>query len=100
MNLKRVWEHVKTMVEDHLQVFEHTDFIFFKNFDERDKEVDKMRWSIFRECIIYMIGDPRVITPCAFFAMITRYLERTGDNACKITEKVHYMDTGDQIEII
>jgi phosphate transport system protein len=46
-----------------------------------------------------MIEDPRVITSCAFFAMIARFLERTGDKACKIAEKVHYMVTGEHIEI-
>jgi phosphate transport system protein len=99
VNLQHMWEHVKTMVEDALQAFEQADISFFKNFEERDTEVDKMRWSIFRECLTYMMEDPRVITPCAFFAMIARFLERTGDNACKIAEKVHYMVTGEHIEI-
>jgi len=31
--------------------------------------------------------------------MIARYLERCGDHACKIAEKVHYMVTGEHIEI-
>jgi phosphate transport system protein len=46
-----------------------------------------------------MMEDPKVITPCLFFAMIARYLERCGDNTCKIAEKVHYMVTGEHIEI-
>jgi phosphate transport system protein len=58
-----------------------------------------MRWSVFRESITYMMEDPKVITPCLFFAMIARYLERCGDNTCKIAEKVHYMVTGEHIEI-
>jgi phosphate transport system protein len=99
VNLQHMWEHVKTMVEDALKAFEQADISFFKDFEDRDTEVDKMRWSIFRECITYMMEDPRVITPCAFFAMIARFLERTGDNACKIAEKVHYMVTGNHIEI-
>jgi phosphate transport system protein len=99
VNLQHMWEHVKIMVEDALKAFEDAEISYFKDFEERDTEVDKMRWSIFRECITYMMEDPRVITPCAFFAMIARFLERTGDNACKIAEKVHYMVTGEHIEI-
>jgi ABC-type phosphate transport system substrate-binding protein len=33
------------------------------------------------------------------YIMIARYLERCGDHACKIAEKVHYMVTGERIEI-
>ena len=46
-----------------------------------------------------MMENPRTITPCSFFAMIARYLERCGDHACRIAEKVHYMVTGEHKEI-
>jgi phosphate transport system protein len=46
-----------------------------------------------------MMEDSKTITPCAFFMMIARYLERCADHACKIAEKVHYMVTGEHIEI-
>ena len=99
VNLQHMWEHVKTMVEDALKAFEESDIDPLKDFEARDNEVDEMRWSIFRECITYMMEDPRIITACAFFTMIARFLERTGDNACKIAEKVHYMVTGEHKEI-
>jgi phosphate transport system protein len=31
--------------------------------------------------------------------MVARYLERCGDHACKMAEKIHYMVTGQHIEI-
>ena len=31
--------------------------------------------------------------------MVSRYLERCGDHACKIAEKIYYMVTGEHIEI-
>jgi phosphate transport system protein len=99
VNLQHMWDHVKTMVEDALQAFDQADIKLIQNFSKRDDEVDEMRWSIFRECLTYMMEDPRVITPCSFFGMIARFLERCGDNACKIAEKVHYMVTGEHIEI-
>lgn len=99
INLKNMWEHVSTMAKDSFKAFEESDINYIENFGERDNEVDEMRWSIFRESITYIIEDPKVITPCLFFAMIARYLERCGDNTCKIAEKVHYMVTGEHIEI-
>ncbi len=99
VNLKHMWEHVNTLVTDALKAFKNSDIKYIKGFKERDDEVDEMRWSIFRECITYMIEDPKLITICAHFMMIARYLERCGDHACKIAEKVHYMVTGEHIEI-
>lgn len=99
INLKNMWEHVSTMAKDSFKAFEESDINYIENFGERDNEVDEMRWSIFRESITYIMEDPKVITPCLFFAMIARYLERCGDNTCKIAEKVYYMVTGEHIEI-
>ncbi|MFW9946731.1 MAG: phosphate uptake regulator PhoU [Candidatus Odinarchaeota archaeon] len=70
-----------------------------EHFTSRDDEIDEMRWSIFRECITYMMEEPKTITLCIFLMMIARYLERCGDHACKIAEKVYYMVTGNHIEI-
>lgn len=99
INLQHMWEHVEIMVKDALRAFEESDIKYIQDFEERDDEIDEMRWSIFRECISYMMENPRTITSCSFFAMIARYLERCGDHACKIAEKVHYMVTGEHKEI-
>lgn len=99
VNLRHIYEHVQSMIEDALLAFEKMDISLIQNFEERDDEVDKLRWSIFRECLTYMIEDPKFITECAHYMMFARYLERCGDHACKIAEKVHYMVTGKHIEI-
>jgi len=87
------------MIDDALKAFETEDISLIKDFEERDDTLDALRWSIFRECITYMMENPSTITGCAHYMMIARYLERCGDHACKIAEKVHYMVTGEHIEI-
>ena len=99
VNLQHMWEHVESMVIDALKAFKESDIKYFQDFQKRDDEIDEMRWSIFRESISYMLEDPKTITACAHFIMIARYLERCADNACKIAEKIHYMVTGNHIEI-
>ena len=94
-----MWEHVKPMIVDAIDSFDESKIEKIKDFEERDDEIDQMRWSIFRESISYMIEDPRNINISAHIIMISRYLERCGDHACKIAEKVHYMVTGNHIEI-
>jgi len=92
-------ETVCKMIDDALKAFETEDMSLIKDFEERDDTLDALRWSIFRECITYMMENPSTITRCAHYMMIARYLERCGDHACKIAEKVHYMVTGERIEI-
>lgn len=62
-------------------------------------QVDALRHSIFREGITYMMEDPKNIPRCTHYIMVARYLERCGDHACKIAENVHYMETGERVEI-
>jgi len=92
-------EMVCKMIDDALKAFETEDISLIKDFEERDDTLDALRWSIFRECITYMMEDPKNITRCAHYVMIARYLERCGDHVCKIAEKIHYMVTGERIEI-
>ncbi|MBN1215098.1 MAG: phosphate signaling complex protein PhoU [Candidatus Lokiarchaeota archaeon] len=99
VNLRHIWEHVHSLVQDALESFDKGDIKIIDDFTSRDDEIDKLRWSIFRECVSYMMEDPKNISICAHYQMIARYLERCGDHACKIAEKVYYMVTGKHIEI-
>ena len=87
------------MIEDALKAFETEDLSLIQDFVERDDSLDALRYSIFRECVTYMMEDPKNIKRCAHYIMIARYLERCGDHACKIAEKIHFMVTGERIEI-
>jgi len=99
VNLIHMWEHVQYMISKALEAFDKGEIEQIKDFEDRDDEVDKLRWAIFRECITYMMENPKFITPYAHYLMIARYLERCGDHACKMAEKIHYMVTGEHIEI-
>ena len=99
LGIQHLWEHVKPMIEDALYAFDNADLSKIKDFETRDNEIDQMRWGIFRESVSFMMENPKNITICAHIIMIARYLERCGDHACKIAEKVHYMVTGEHIEI-
>ena len=87
------------MIDDALISFEKEDLNFIDKFSDRDDSVDELRYSIFRECLTYMMEDSKNITPCTNYVMVARYLERCADHAVKIAEKIHYMVTGEHIEI-
>ncbi|NMA09542.1 MAG: phosphate signaling complex protein PhoU [Methanomicrobiales archaeon] len=99
VNLPHMGEIVDGMITDVMVAFEREDLSVIADIQSREEVVDALRYSIFRECLTYMMEDPKNITRCTNYVMIARYLERCGDHACKIAEKVHYMVTGDRIEI-
>lgn len=65
-------------------------------FDLEDR-VDSLYDEIFREVITYMMEDPKKITPGINYMLVARYLERIGDHACNISERVIYMVTGKRV---
>ena len=99
LGITHMWEHAKSLIVDAMESFDKSEITKLKDFEERDNEIDQMRWSIFRESVSYMMENPANITICAHIIMVARYLERCGDHACKMSEKIHYMITGEHIEI-
>lgn len=61
-----------------------------------DDEVDALYDQVFRECLTYMLEEPRNVTQCTQYILVARHLERVGDNAGKIAEKTIYMVTGER----
>lgn len=57
----------------------------------RDKEVDEMYNSLFRELLTYMMGDPRTIGNSAHLLFTAKNLERIGDHASNIAEVTHFI---------
>lgn len=99
VSLPHMAELVTSMINDALYAFETGDISRFNDFIDRETTVDELRYSIFRECLTYMMEDPSVITRCTYYIIIARYLERCGDHACKMAEKIVYMATGERVEI-
>jgi phosphate transport system protein len=87
------------MIETALSSFTSGDLSMTEGLGTRDDEVDALNHSIFRECITYMLEDPRTITQCTRYVMVARYLERSADHACTIAEATVFMQTGERVEI-
>jgi phosphate transport system protein len=99
ISIPHMAEIVCGMIDDVLTAFVKEDISTIQSLEERESIVDELRYSIFRECLSYMMEDNKNITQGAQYMMVSRYLERCGDHACKIAEKIYYMVTGKHIEI-
>ena len=92
-------ELVQGMIQDAFNAFKTCEISLIKGFTERDNDVDSLRYSIFRECVSYMMENPANITICTHYIMVARYLERCGDHACDMAAEIYYMGTGERIEL-
>jgi phosphate transport system protein len=61
----------------------------------RDREVDQMYNSLFRELVTHMMEDPRNISAAMHLHFIAKNIERVGDHATSIAEQVIYLATGE-----
>jgi phosphate transport system protein len=99
MSIPHMAELTMDMIDDAIKAYDTESIGLIADFSARDDTIDALRHSIFREGITYMMEDPKTITRCTHYIMVARYLERCADHACKIAENVHYMQTGERIEI-
>jgi phosphate transport system protein len=99
MSIPHMADLVVEMIDDAIKAYETDSIGLITDFSARDDTIDALRHSIFREGITYMMEDPKTISRCTNYILVARYLERCADHSCKIAENVHYMQTGERIEI-
>jgi phosphate transport system protein len=63
----------------------------------RDPDVDEYYNQLFRELLTYILEDPKLTGVCIDLMFVAKNLERIGDHATNIAEKIHYMVYGDQL---
>jgi len=60
----------------------------------RDEELDEMYANLFRVFLTYMMEDPRNIGACTHLLFMAKNIERIGDHATNIAEKVYFLVHG------
>lgn len=94
IDVPRMAEVVQGMLRDGLDAFVRRDTGLAERMAARDDEVDHLYGQVFRELLTYMIEDPRSIQRATHLLMVAQALERMGDHATNIAERVIYMVTG------
>lgn len=84
------------MLQEAIEAYQSLDAPKARAVFPQDELVDALYDQIFREAITFMVEDPRTISTAAHYILVARHLERVGDNANKIAEKVLYMITGER----
>ena len=97
VELRHMSASVAGMIHDALDAFARQDALHAAQIVRSDKEVDREWKGSLRHIITYMIEDPRTISHSIDLIFIARALERIGDHAKNMAERVIYMVRGDDV---
>ena len=92
--IKTLGTHVSHMVRDAMNAFARLDVEAALETVKEDELVDEEYEAITRQCITFMMEDPRSIKRVMNVTWAARSLERIGDHAKNICEYVIYMVQG------
>ena len=95
--LKTLGNHVSHMLRDAMNAFARLDVDEAMDVVREDERVDEEYEAIQRQCVTYMMEDPRSIKRVMNVTWSARSLERIGDHAKNICEYVIYMVQGKDV---
>lgn len=94
-SIGRMARTVVQRLREALDAYIARDIVVAHDIRDRDRDVDQMYNSLFRELLTHMLEDPRNITAAMHLHFIAKNIERVGDHATAIAEQVIYLATGD-----
>jgi phosphate transport system protein len=95
--IKHIGRLVADMVHETLDAFARLDADAAINIAKKDRLIDEEYDAIQRQCITFMMEDPRAIRRAIDVLWVTRAIERIGDHAKNICEYVIYMVHGKDV---
>jgi phosphate transport system protein len=97
IDLPRMAGHAQKMLKEALDAFVNDDTKLAMKVCADDKFIDDLTVQIYRELLTYMMENPLTIARATKISFLSKYLERIGDHATNIAEKVVYMVEGRDI---
>lgn len=98
--IEALGRHVREMVREALDAFARMDVDASLNVAHTDAVVDGEYEGVVRQCITYMMEDPRTIRDMLDVMWAVKALERIGDHATNIGEYIIYFVQGKDVRHI
>ena len=97
IDIPRMAELGRSMLRRSLDALVRRDIEAARQIVREDDQVDALYDQVYRELLVYMIEDPKLIQRATWLLWAAHNLERIADRATNVCERVVYMVTG-QIE--
>lgn len=99
IDLPRMAEKALSMLERCMKAYMERDIETAKRICNEDDEVDALYDQIYRELLLLMIENPRIIKDATYLIWAAHNIERIADRVTNIAERVVYMVTGKMEEM-
>ena len=97
LGVQNMGDLVLAQLKDVLDAYAQQDNSAAFDVWHRDREIDALYTSLFRELLTYMMEDPRNISFCTHLLFCAKNIERIGDHTTNIAETIHYLVTGETL---
>ncbi|MGC8972071.1 MAG: phosphate signaling complex protein PhoU [bacterium] len=91
-------DSVVDMISKCESALKNCDVSYLDSIWETDVRIDALYDQVFRELLSYILETPRLITNAIYLTQVARYLERAGDHATNIAERIFYIVEGKKIK--
>lgn len=99
IDIPRMADRVRWMLNQELSAFTKRDVELARTAARADDEVDALYDQILRELLVIMMENPSTIGRATYLLWVAHNLERVGDRATNIGERVIYLVDAEIVEL-
>ena len=92
-------QHARRVIDRALESLVQRDLDLVATLPVLDDPIDKLNRGLFKRMVHKAIVEEEKLDWAMRMVLVSRYLERMGDHAVDIGEQVHFIVTGDNIEL-
>ena len=92
-------QHARRVINRALEALAKRDMDLVATLPELDDPIDRLNRGLFKRMVKLAIAEESKLDWAMRMVLVSRYLERMGDHAVDIGEQVHFVVTGENIEL-